>query len=145
MDSCTWKRAAEGQLAGDGMDSSCLSVNTSKSSQKLLHQSFSFSTFQRPLSPHEALVFYLHFFTSVLCVQGWFEGYNLEETWDPIIDTNIQSPHAALSPPVSHMLVTVAGLCLPGTRQPTCLSHSGSDLQFLSYFEKCERQELYML
>lgn len=82
-------------------------------------------------------VFYLQFLSSALCVKGWLgselEGYNLEETWDPITDTNTQSPHAALSPPVSHMLATVAGLCLPGTRHPACLSHSGSDLQFLCY------------
>ncbi|CAB1419444.1 unnamed protein product [Pleuronectes platessa] len=51
------------------------------------------------------------------------QGYNLEETWNPITDTNIQSLHSSPSPPVSHMLVTVAGLCLPGTRQPASLSH----------------------
>lgn len=80
-------------------------------------------------------VFYLRFFFSALCFKGWLgtelEGYNLEETWDPITDTNTQSPHSALSPPVSHMLVTVAGLCLPGTRHPASLSHSGLELQLL--------------
>lgn len=117
---------------------SCHSVNTSKSFQKLLHQSFSVSHFIlfKPLSPRESVVFYLHFFTSALCVKGWLEGYNLEETWDPITDTNIQSLRAALSPPVSHIMVTVAGLCLLGTRHPACLSHWGSELQFLSYYEK---------
>lgn len=75
-----------------------------------------------------ALNFYLHFLSSTVCVRGWLgaelEGYNLEETWDPITDTNTQSPHSALPPPVSHMLVTAAGLSLPGTRHPACLSHS---------------------
>lgn len=85
-----------------------------------------------PLSPHRSPVFYLHCFTPALCGKGWLEGYNLEETWDPITDTNIQSPHAALSPPVSHIMVTAAGLCLLGTRHPACLSHSGSQLQFLT-------------
>lgn len=70
-----------------------------------------------------------YFFLFLLCVKGWLgselQGYNLEETWDPVTDTNTRSLHAALSPPVSHMLVTAAGLCLPGTRRPACLSHSG--------------------
>lgn len=60
-------------------------------------------------------------FHSALCVKGWLEGYNLEETWDPITDTNILSLQAALSPLLSHMLASAAGLCLPGTRQPACL------------------------
>lgn len=93
-----------------------------------------FPHFKGPLSPHESLVCYLQFFTLVLCVQGWFEGYNLEKTWDSITDTNIQSPHTALSPPVSHMLVTAAGFCLPGTRQPTCLSQTRLLVQTSSSF-----------
>lgn len=97
---------------------------------------FTFYLLQSPSLSHcsHIHVFNLHFsFFSLFAqrVKGWLgatlETYNLEETWDPFTDTNTRSPHPALSPPASHMLVTVAGLCLPGTRHPACLSHSGWD------------------
>lgn len=131
-----WKYTAEGQSAGGGTDGRRVGRRPlCRYKLKSLNEPFSVSHFDLfgPLSPHESPVFYLHFFTSALCGKGWLEGYNLEETWDPITDTNIQSPHAALSPPVSHIMVTAAGLCLLGTRHPACLSHSGSQLQFLRY------------
>lgn len=114
--SWTLKHAAEGSARR-------LSVDKRK---KLFHQSFSVThrIFITPLSPHEAFVLHRPHFTAALCAKGWLEGYNLEKTWDPITDTNTLSQHAALSPPLSHILVSAAGLCLPGTRQLTCLSHS---------------------
>lgn len=131
IDFCTWRRTAEGQLAGGGMDGQLpvcqymqklpIAFCISSSPFHLL------SSLSHCLHMHRSL-FYLHFLSSTVCVRGWLsaelEGYNLEETWDPITDTNTQSPHSALSPPVSHMLVTAAGLSLPGTRHPACLSHS---------------------
>lgn len=75
-----------------------------------------------PLSPCWISWLLSALFHSAMSVKSWLEGYNLRETWDPITDTNILSLQAALSPLVSHILASAAGLCLPGTRQPTCLS-----------------------
>lgn len=120
VNSCAWRRTA-GQLEETQTDGR-LPVTACKMSPKLsprsgLHSGPLWATFSAWLSWLLSALFH-----SALCVKGWLEGYNLEETWDPITDTNIPSLHVALSPPLSHMLASAAGLCLPGTRQPACLS-----------------------
>lgn len=116
--SCTWKHTAEARLAGGGTRQ-----QPQKKSFYLLRPS-PLHILKRSLRMHLHLSsFICALQTSTLCVKDWLEGYNLEETWEPITDTNIQSPHAALSPPGSHIMVTAAGLCLPGTRRRAGLSH----------------------
>lgn len=93
-DSCTWRHTAEGQLAGggDGRAAASLSIRA-----KALNGFHLLSSLSHCL--HMRLFHLYFFFSSTLCVKDWLgselQGCNLEETWDPITDTNTQSPHAA--------------------------------------------------
>lgn len=124
--SCTWKHTAEARLAGGGTRR-----QLRKKSFHLLGPS-PLRVLKRSLLHVRLSSFICAPQTATLCVKGWPEGYNLEETWEPITDTNIQSPHAALSPPGSHIMVTAAGLCLPGTRRRAGLSRCISPLHSTS-------------
>lgn len=121
VNSCTWRHTA-GQLEEtqtDGQLQPCQCMNYFPKAFTPLCLWFLFCSSLTPLWISWLLSALFH---STMSVKSWLEGYNLRETWDPITDTNILSLQAALPPRVSHILASAAGLCLPGTRQPTCLS-----------------------